>query len=359
MAALDESGHLRDSDDAKSAVDTCSLFELAAKHAVHDAASATVNRRFTIQELDWFRRNSYNLGVLTSSEWQPLHTARIINTCLAFTTCYPADVALSQTMATELALTALRCHFIIAASLHKQAQSDDASGRLQHYQALRHHVAEYGSTLRSAERLSSDAHTQHDFHIKYTTLLVWDFESAIHLSQFTDLIPIVQLQKPLGNVEAYKAMGDVLLQSSPPPPEILLSTLKRIINEIHALEEFDAAKLAKYLRCLFHVLVPMEDDTLALGVLDHFTQVTLESKAVMAMPETAIPAVELEWFVATAFNHALDHYVQFREEQCRVWGSKAMELAGLMPDGGVLARTLQARFGHLRFSESHGFLSTG
>lgn len=120
--------------------------------------------------------------------------------------------------------------------------------------------------------------------------------------------------------------------------------LKRIVNEIFALEVFDVVKLAKYLRCLFHVLLP-KNDAVALGVLDHLTQVSLESKAV----GTPLPTVQLEWFVARAFNHALDHYVQFQEEPCRIWASKAMELAQSTQDGGVLAETLQARFEQLRF----------
>ncbi|KAG6005942.1 hypothetical protein E4U21_007505 [Claviceps maximensis] len=343
MAEQDKSEQTQDMNDTNLASDMCSVFEMAAKYAVQDAAIATVDRQFTIQELDWFHRNAYNLGVLTISDWQSQFTARILNACLAFTTCYPTDVALSQTKAAELALTTLRCHFVISASLLKQARIDnDAASRCQHYQALRHHIAEYGTALHT-KPVSSDAHTHHDLKIKYTTLLVYDFEAAIHLSQFTELSSIVDLQKRLGNVEAHKAMGGILLQSST-PPEIILCTLKRIINEVYALEAFDVTKLAKYLRCLFHVLLP-KNDALALEVLDHFRKVSLESKAV----GSPLPAVQLEWFVARAFNHALDYYVGFQEGRCRVWALKAMEMAELMQDGGVLRETLQARFDHLRF----------
>ncbi|KAG5984694.1 hypothetical protein E4U55_003640 [Claviceps digitariae] len=343
MAEQDESEQIQDMNDASLASDTCSLFEIAAKYAVHDAANVIVNRRFTTQELDWFHQNSYNLGILTSSDWKSQFTARILNACLTFISCYSTDVALSQIKVAELALTTLRCHFVISARLIKQARTDDNDpSRLQHYQVMRQHIAEYGTTLQT-NSLSFNAQTHHDLMIKYTRLLVYDFEAAMHLSQFTELRSIIELQKPLGNVQAYKAMGDILLQSST-PPEILLDTLKRIINEIFALEAFDVAKLAKYLQCLFQVLLP-KNDTLALGVLDHFTQVSLESNTV----GTPLPTVQLEWFVARAFNHALDHYVQLQEGACRDWASKAMKLAELMQDGGVLVQTLQARFQHLRF----------
>ncbi|KAG6011236.1 hypothetical protein E4U43_008460 [Claviceps pusilla] len=345
MAEQDESEKIQGMNDANLASHTCSLFEMAAKYAVHDAANAMANRRFTIQDLDWFHHNSYNLGVLRSSDWESHFSIRILNACLTFATCYPTDIAVSQTKAAELALTTLRCHFVISASLLKQARiDDDAPSRLQHYRVLRRHITEFGTTLHNTS-LSFDAHTHHDLKIKYTTLLVYDFEAAISLSQFAVLRSMIDWQRPLGNVEAYKAMGDILLQSSTPAEkQVFLDMLKRIVNEIFALEVFDAVKLAKYLRCLFHVLLP-KNDAVALGVLDHLIQVSLESKAV----GTPLPTVQLEWFVARAFNHALDHYVQFQEESCRIWASKAMELAQSTQDGGVLAETLQARFEQLRF----------
>ncbi|KAG5973563.1 hypothetical protein E4U58_004836 [Claviceps cyperi] len=355
MAERDEYGRMQDVNEADLASDTCSLFEIAAESAVSDLESDPVNRRFPVQELDWFRRNAYNLGVLTSSEWQPSCTARILNACIALTECYPADDTISQTTAVELALTTLRCHFVVAASLLKQTRTEeDTSSRVQHYQELRHHVAEYDTILHT-KPLASDAHTHDDLTMKYTTLLVYEFEAAMQLSQFTELRAIIDRQKPFGNVLAYKAMGDMLLQSSATPPEgidyfpkdfhpkVLLTTLKHLVNEIHSVEAFNAAKLAKYLRCLFHALLP-KNDALALSILDHFAQLSLEAKAVNTTVD-----VEREWFVARVFNHALDYYVRFEEEGCRVWARRAVQMAEEMDDGGVLARALRGRLEHLRF----------
>ncbi|KAG5959576.1 hypothetical protein E4U57_000588 [Claviceps arundinis] len=353
MAERDQYGQIQDVNEAYLASDTCSLFEIAAESAVSDAESDPVNRRFPVQELDWFRRNAYNLGILTSSEWQPPYTARILNACIALTECYPADDTLSQTTAVELALTTLRCHFVIAASILKQVRTEQdasrSSSRVQHYRELRHHVAEYDATLHT-KPLASDVHTHDDLTMKYTTLLVYDFEAAMQLSQFTELRAIIDRQKPFGNVLAYKAMGDMLLQSSTTPPkEVLLTTLKHLINEIHTLEAFNAAKLAKYLRCLFHVLLP-KNDALALSILDHFAQLSLEAKVVNTMVD-----VEREWFVVRAFNHALDYYVRFEEEGCRVWAGRAVQMAEEMDDGGVLAGALRGRLEHLRFRGGGSF----
>lgn len=43
--------------------------------------------------------------------------------------------------------------------------------------------------------------------------------------------------------------------------------MRKIINEIWALERFDAVKLAKYTRCLFQATLPL-DDNLAMNLLD-------------------------------------------------------------------------------------------
>jgi hypothetical protein len=43
--------------------------------------------------------------------------------------------------------------------------------------------------------------------------------------------------------------------------------MRKIINEIWALESFDATKLAKYTRCLFQATLPL-DDNLAMRLLD-------------------------------------------------------------------------------------------
>jgi hypothetical protein len=61
------------------------------------------------------------------------------------------------------------------------------------------------------------------------------------------------------------------------------------------------------------------------------------------------PRVELEWLVATVFNHAVDFYARGDEHQCHSWALKAMDLAEYVTDGGDLGNTLQDKFAKLRF----------
>lgn len=64
------------------------------------------------------------------------------------------------------------------------------------------------------------------------------------------------------------------------------------------------------------------------------------------------PPAEIEWLVATTFNHAIDYYARGEENPCHSWALKAMELAGYLEDGGVLRGSLQAKFARLRLQST-------
>lgn len=66
------------------------------------------------------------------------------------------------------------------------------------------------------------------------------------------------------------------------------------------------------------------------------------------------PSEELEWLVATAFNHAVDYYARAEEQPCHRWALKAMALAEYADDGGALAALLRDRFAKLRFEQAPG-----
>ena len=42
---------------------------------------------------------------------------------------------------------------------------------------------------------------------------------------------------------------------------VLIATLKKIINEAWGLECVSSVKLAKYMRCLFHIALPNQEET--------------------------------------------------------------------------------------------------
>ncbi|KLJ07365.1 hypothetical protein EMPG_17143 [Blastomyces silverae] len=69
-------------------------------------------------------------------------------------------------------------------------------------------------------------------------------------------------------------------------------------------------------------------------------------------PETSsscYPEEELEWLSTMAFNRAIDFYTKPDDVSCRKWAQKALDLAGLMRDGGLLYKMLRDRFEGLRW----------
>ncbi|PHH79634.1 hypothetical protein CDD80_4239 [Ophiocordyceps camponoti-rufipedis] len=134
--------------------------------------------------------------------------------------------------------------------------------------------------------------------------------------------------------------------------------MRLIINALFALEPFDCTRLAKYLRCLLQAILPL-DDALALQIADEALRIAHESEqAGLFLPSSSFlhllvkrpfPKEELEWLVATSFNHAVDLYARADEKACHEWALKAMALARFAGDGGCLAALLAERFSKLKF----------
>ena len=59
--------------------------------------------------------------------------------------------------------------------------------------------------------------------------------------------------------------------------------MRLIINEIFTLEEFDHQRLAKYIRCMFQAILPL-DDNLALQVVEQALQIAREGSQVCFPP---------------------------------------------------------------------------
>ena len=60
------------------------------------------------------------------------------------------------------------------------------------------------------------------------------------------------------------------------------------------------------------------------------------------------PDAELEWLIATTFNHAVDYYTRGEQGLCHRWAFKAMDLAAYVDDGEALRNTMQSKVAKLR-----------
>jgi hypothetical protein len=63
------------------------------------------------------------------------------------------------------------------------------------------------------------------------------------------------------------------------------------------------------------------------------------------------PPVELEWLATTAFNFAVDYYVQENDDKAKIWAEKALSLTEWAEDGGGLKKSLMEKYSALVWSK--------
>ncbi|KAI2642013.1 hypothetical protein GGS21DRAFT_286435 [Xylaria nigripes] len=149
------------------------------------------------------------------------------------------------------------------------------------------------------------------------------------------------------NLSAYQSMADCILRCQSVPAQVLYQTLRELINQIWALERFDSEKLAKYMRCLLKVTLPMEH-TIPLNLIE---EICINVKE-LSSNDKCFPPMELEWIIITIFNHGIDLYGNHEDELSRVWISHAMTLAHYRRDGGEMERQLQDKYTKLRWDDT-------
>ncbi|KAI0182027.1 hypothetical protein GGR52DRAFT_584449 [Hypoxylon sp. FL1284] len=133
-------------------------------------------------------------------------------------------------------------------------------------------------------------------------------------------------------------MADCILRAQSVPGQILHVTLRKIINHIFSLEQFDNEKLAKYLRCLLKATLSSEPEV-PLKVMEDICKLVKEC----AGKPKPLPSAEVEWFITTAFNNGVDLFGAKEDDLSKRWIAHAFTLAHYHEDGGDLERELHKR----------------
>ncbi|KAI1343855.1 meiosis protein SPO22/ZIP4 like-domain-containing protein [Xylariaceae sp. FL0016] len=159
--------------------DICRTFEHAVSVLQQAPRNELGNKMFTLDELNWFSKNAYNLGLANLTSWETRQVVRILDCCLAMGACYPSDMPRGE--ASDLGLRTMFCHFLIAVGLIALARAEDnVEAGLQHYLVMRRHVKSFDSLLES--RMGElDEGCLRDLREKLGTLLIFEFEAAICL----------------------------------------------------------------------------------------------------------------------------------------------------------------------------------
>ncbi|KAF5612675.1 transcription factor [Fusarium subglutinans] len=272
------------------------------------------------------------------------HLIRIFRACLAFVDCYSSDLPSEDD--TDLRLMSVRCHFVVAAALISQARTGDkVDEQLQQYLETRRHISEFDTLFDAQFRNDPKSQIYPDLLAKLSTLFVFDFESAVCLKSWDDLGQIIRKARICKNEMMYKAIGDCLLRSEA-SGSVVYGTMRLIINEIFSLEQFDNQQLAKYMRCMFQAILPL-DDNLAFQVVEQAVQIAREGSQ-MRKP---FPAEDLDWIIATTFNHAIDILARGDKDLCQQWAMKALDLTEYMDDNGDIRDVLRERVVKLGLSK--------
>ncbi|KAI0862583.1 meiosis protein SPO22/ZIP4 like-domain-containing protein [Xylaria cubensis] len=314
--------------------DLCNIFK-AASLTINEAADEIQKERrdnkndklFTIEELDWFCKNAYNIGLENTMIWEARHVIAMLECCLSIVSSYPPDIPAQ--MAADNSLRGMFCNFMAATVLLALARSEDnAESRLQDYLNMRGHVKCFHETLES--RLDAlDEVSRGDLQTKLSSLL-------------DDLKGIILRARPGKSLSAYQAMADCILRCESVPAQVLYQTMRELINQIWTLESFGHEKLAKYMRCLLKATLPMEHK-IPLNLMEEIS----------TMNKKNFPPMELEWIIITAFNHGVDLFGVHEDELSKAWIFHALTIAHYLPDGGELERQLQEKHTRLKWDDVH------
>ncbi|KUJ18222.1 SPO22-domain-containing protein [Mollisia scopiformis] len=296
---------------------------------------------WTIDELEWFSKNSYNLAIKHLSNWEPRYSLRILQSSLDFMDQYPRD--LSDQVSEDLSLRKMFCAFSAATALISLARAEDnIENQMQDYLGVRKHVENFDTLLQEkVDSMNEDM--EQDLRRKLSILAAFDFEAACRLKAWNDLGEAVLQADACKSAQVYEIMADIILCSDA-PTAIRINILKNIINGAWSLDSLNATKLAKYMRCLFQIAISDNPD-IAEQLLDQIQNHAEDA----AESEQPYPSEELEWVATKAFNHAVDLYCTGDDENCKNWAGRALNIAHYVNDEGNLEKLLQSKLLGLKF----------
>ena len=250
---------------------------------------------WSILELDWFSKNSYNIAMKYVSSWTPNDILRMLLCCIAFIGRYPDDVSVQ--VSEDLSLRKMFCEFSAATCLAALARGqDDKQLSLQSYSNLRKHVDNYDQLLQEKlPKLLPATGPAVDLLRKLAILISFDFEAVCHLKAWDQIEKVLLRAEDCKNSRLYELMADCILSIGEIPADclslhsmfrsiltrviVLVSTLKKIVNQAWVLESFDSVKLAKYMRCLFQVALS-ENRYIAETLLDEINRLAEQASGV-------------------------------------------------------------------------------
>lgn len=187
------------------------MLTIIALHAVQKAQNREL---WTILELEWFSKNSYNLSLKHLSVWEPQQSIRMLASCIGFIDCHPQDIG--QDAHDDVTLRKMFCNFCAATTFVSIARAEEnVEIQLQSYLNLRKHVTSFHHLLqKKLEKL--DEEIAEDLLRKFSVLLAFDFEAACRLKDWDGLGEIILRARVCKCMKVYELMADCILSCEAP-----------------------------------------------------------------------------------------------------------------------------------------------
>ncbi|KAI9856788.1 MAG: hypothetical protein M1824_005259 [Vezdaea acicularis] len=308
----------------------CKLFEGATVQAKTSRRNdpAQIDQLFSIDELDWFSRTSYNLALESCADWEGSMVLKLLHSCIGFIDLYPSDMPKDTIL--DLSLRRMFCDFLAISLLIALARSEDnIEKQLQYYLTGRAHVE--GFRARIPDQLTRlGPGSREDLLKKLGVVLAFDFEAAVRLKSWDSLELIIEECAAANEPRIYETLADIMLSSGGPSATVVM-TLQNIINMTAQHYPLSIDKISRWIRCLFQLAV-VQDTHIAEQLLDQAARVAHDTRLNATPP---YPEEELEWLSTTAFNRGVDFYCASDDESCRRWAEKAIGVAGEMSEKRV------------------------
>ncbi|OCK77725.1 SPO22-domain-containing protein [Lepidopterella palustris CBS 459.81] len=337
------------------AEELCKVFEGAATQAKasRQRPATLAQQQFTTSEFEWFSKNSYNLSLKHCAELHPQKLTRLLNACAQFITLLKDQ---DQDEANDdLNLRLMFCDFLAACAFVTLARAEDnIQASLQHYLAVRRHSQSFrniaSEQLRS-EKLGDSARV--DLIAKHFQVIKFELEAILKLEVWNSMDDLFEECWKYENPHQYETLADLVLVIHSCIVKVdpagkyqakILAVLQKIINITWRHGGNDIVKLAHWIRCLFQIALSF-DEKISLSCLDQATNMARKKQG----EQNHYPTAELEWLATTSFNRGVDFYCASDDENSRVWAEKALVLASVAEDGGILRDLLMEKYSGLRW----------
>ena len=152
--------------------------------------------QFSVEELDWFSRCSYNLSLQFCVEYQPTEILGLIQACLKFMKLLHVQDKDSVTL-TNLQQRRLTIEFIASSLFTLLARGEETKDQqLQYYLSVRNHANSFNSTFQ-AHSAGMEETVKSDFRRKASALLAYKFEATVHLKAWEEAQRLAKAGVPI------------------------------------------------------------------------------------------------------------------------------------------------------------------